>query len=147
MTLRPLFDEPWTYSSNSTRACAEYLKFYLTASEEGKEQVRPASPGGAGRNRTLGVEKLGHIEIPLPPIETQRTVIARIDALTRKTRQVEAHLDAVERDAAHLLALRFRDAIAEAPLRPMAKVAPLVRRTIPGTDFSWQDFIESKPVT
>jgi len=150
---------------DSTRACAEYLKFYLTASEEGKEQVRRASPGGAGRNRTLGVEKLGHIEIPLPPIETQRTVIARIDTLTKKTQQVEAHLDAVERDAEHLLALRFRDAIAEAPLRLMAKVAPLVRRavtidseqnytelgvrsfyrgtfqrrTIPGTDFSWQD--------
>jgi type I restriction enzyme S subunit len=40
-----------------------------------------------------------------------------IDALAEKTRQVEAHLDAAERDAEHLLALRFRDAIADAPLR------------------------------
>ncbi|MBK8387359.1 MAG: hypothetical protein IPL11_17900 [Candidatus Accumulibacter sp.] len=69
-----------------------------------------------------------------------------------------------ERDAEHLLALRFRDAIAGAPLR-MAEVAPLLRRevaidpqtsctelrvrsfykgtlqhrTVPGSDFSWQD--------
>ena len=53
---------------------------------------------------------------------------ARLDALAEKTRQVEAHLDAVERDAEHLLALRFRDAIADAPMRQMAEVAPLVRR-------------------
>lgn len=150
---------------DSARACAEYLKFYLTASEDGKEQIRRASPGGAGRNRTLGVEKLGQIKIPLPPVEMQRAMIARLEALTGKTRQVEAHLDAVERDAEHLLALRFRDAISHAPLRPMAEVAPLVRRDIriepeetytelgvrsfykgtfhrrkvPGADFTWQD--------
>lgn len=88
---------------DSARACAEYLKFYLTASEDGKEQIRRASPGGAGRNRTLGVEKLGQIKIPLPPVEMQRAMIARLEALTGKTRQVEAHLDAVERDAARLI--------------------------------------------
>ncbi len=103
--------------------------------------------------------------IPLPPLTEQRALVARLDALAEKTRQVEAHLDAVERDAEHLLALRFRDAIAEAPLLPMAEVAPLVRRevvidpeksytelgvrsfykgafhrrTVPGSDFSWQD--------
>ena len=115
---------------DSSRACAEYLKFYLTASEDGKEQIRRASPGGAGRNRTLGVEKLGRIKIPLPPVEMQRALIARLEAVTGKTRQVEAHLDAVDRDAEHLLALRFRDAIAHAPLRPMADVAPAIRRAV-----------------
>ena len=113
---------------DSALACAEYLKFYLTASEDGKEQVRHASPGAAGRNRTLGVEKLGEIKIPLPPVEMQRALIARLEALTGKTRQVEAQLDAVERDAEHLLALRFRDAIAHAPLRQMADAAPVIRR-------------------
>jgi type I restriction enzyme S subunit len=66
--------------------------------------------------------------IPLPPLPEQQTLVARLDALAEKTRQVEAHLDAVERDAEHLLALRFRDAITDAPLRPMAEVSPLVRR-------------------
>jgi len=67
-------------------------------------------------------------KIPLPPLPEQQALVARLDALAEKTRQVEAHLDAVERDAEHLLALRFRDDIAGAPLRPMAEVAPLVRR-------------------
>lgn len=147
------------------RANATYLKLYLTASQEGRAQVVQASPGGAGRNRTLGVEKMGQIQVPLPPLAEQQALVTRLDALAEKTRHVEAHLDAVERDAEHLLALRFRDAIADAPLRPMAEVAPLVRRnvvidpeksytelgvrsfykgvfhrrTVPGSDFSWQD--------
>lgn len=86
-----------------SRACAEYLKFYLTASEDGKEQIRRASPGGAGRNRTLGVEKLAQIKIPVPSIEMQRALISRLEMLTGKTRQLEEHLDAVERDAARLI--------------------------------------------
>lgn len=88
---------------DSSRACAEYLKFYLTVSEDGKEQIRRASPGGAGRNRTLGVEKLGQIMVPLPPVEMQRALIARLEALTGKSRQVEAHLEAVEQDISRLI--------------------------------------------
>lgn len=94
---------------DSSRACAEYLKFYLTASEDGKEQIRRASPGGAGRNRTLGVEKLGRIKIPLPPVALQRALIARLEALTDKTRQVEAHLsEADDASAALFLSLHHR---------------------------------------
>lgn len=119
-----------TCAVDSSRANAAFLKFYLTTSEEGREQIRRASPGGAGRNRTLGVEKLGHVEVPLPPLEEQQSLIARLDALAEKTRQLEAHLDAVERDAEHLLALRFRDPTANAQLRTTAEVAPLVRRSV-----------------
>ena len=68
------------------------------------------------------------LEIPLPPLAEQQSLVARLDALAEKTRQLETHLDAAEQDAAHLLALRFRDAITDAPLRPMAEVAPLIRR-------------------
>lgn len=150
---------------DSERANATYLKLYLTASPDGRAQVLQASPGGAGRNRTLGVEKMGQIHVPLPPLAEQQAIVARIDALAAKTREVEVHLDAVERDAEHLLALYFRDVIADSPMRPMAEVAPLVRRTVaidlqasytelgvrsfykgtfqrrtvPGSDFSWQD--------
>lgn len=112
------------------RANATFLKLYLTASPEGRAQVLQASPGGAGRNRTLGVEKMGQIRVPLPPLAEQQTIVARLEALAEKTREVGAHLDAVERDAQHLLALRFRDVVADAPLRPMAEVAPAVRRAV-----------------
>ena len=103
-------------------------------------------------------------EMPLPPLAEQQAIVSRLDTLANKVRQVNEHLDAIERDADRLLAVRFRDAIADAPMRPMAEVAPLVRReiiinpdkdytelgvrsfykgtfqrrTIPGSDFSWQ---------
>lgn len=154
-----------TCAVDPTRANATYLKYYLTASVDGVAQIRKASPGGAGRNRTLGVERLGSIEVPLPPLTEQDALVERLDALAEKTRQVEAHLDAAERDADRLLAGLFRDAVCNAPALPMAEAAPLVRRkveieparrytelgirsffkgtfqrrTIPGADFSWQD--------
>lgn len=84
---------------DTARANATYLKLYLTTAPDGRGQVQSASPGGAGRNRTLGVEKLGRIEVPLPPRAEQQAIVDRIDALTAKTEQVEAHLDAAERDA------------------------------------------------
>ena len=37
--------------------------------------------------------------IPLPPLAEQQSLVARLDALAEKTRQIEAHLDAAERDA------------------------------------------------
>lgn len=85
--------------------------------------------GTSGKNRIKPGQFLA-IEIPLPPLTEQQALVARLDALAEKTRQVEAHLDAVERDAEHLLALRFRDAIADAPLRTMAEVAPIVKRPV-----------------
>lgn len=88
---------------DSDRANATYLKLYLTASPEGRAQVLQASPGGAGRNRTLGVEKMGQIRVPLPPLAERQAIVARLDALAEKTREVEAHLDAVERISSDLL--------------------------------------------
>ena len=83
--------------------------------------------GTSGKNRIKPSQFLS-IQVPLPPLAEQQSLVARLDALAEKTRQLAAHLDAAERDAEHLLALRFRDAIAGVPLRPMKEVAPLVRR-------------------
>jgi type I restriction enzyme, S subunit len=49
---------------------SEFLCFYFLT-REGLEKIREASPGGAGRNRTLGIEKLNKINVPLPPHSDQ----------------------------------------------------------------------------
>ncbi len=49
----------------------EYVCFYLL-SPSGLEQVGLASPGSADRNRTLAVERLEMIKIPIVPLATQR---------------------------------------------------------------------------
>jgi type I restriction enzyme, S subunit len=46
------------------------LQYFQT--DEGFGRIQDASPGGAGRNRTLGIESLANIDVPVPPIEKQR---------------------------------------------------------------------------
>jgi type I restriction enzyme S subunit len=107
--------------------CEAAFMGWLVRSSPFVELCKAASEGTTNRVR-IKEDRFLDQQIALPSVAEQKNLVARLDALAEKTRQLEAHLDAVERDAEHLLALRFRDAIANAPLRPMADVAPLVRR-------------------
>lgn len=51
-------------------ATSDFLCFYFLANE-GLEKIQVASPGGAGRNRTLGLKKLEKIEVPVPDYQKQ----------------------------------------------------------------------------
>jgi type I restriction enzyme S subunit len=108
------------------RVMARYVYYYLSACKD--SVLIPLMQGTA--NMSMKVADIVGIEIPLPSLAEQDALVTRLDTLGEKNRQVEAHLGAVERDAEHLLALRFRDAIADAPLMPMAEVAPAVRRAV-----------------
>jgi type I restriction enzyme S subunit len=153
-----------TCACDETRVNPAFLAHYFKT-PEGMAKLVSASTGTVARNRTLTATALGKMTVPVPPLAVQDRIVRHLNLLAGKTSEIERHLDAVERDADHLLALRFRDAIAQAPLRPMAQVAPLVRRavaiapdskytelgvrsffkgifhrrTVPGSDFSWQD--------
>ncbi|MGK2940544.1 MAG: restriction endonuclease subunit S [Immundisolibacter sp.] len=85
--------------------------------------------GTSGKNRIKPTQFLS-IRVPLPPLPEQQAIVNRLDTLADKARQVNEHLDAIERDADRLLAVSFRKAIADATLRPMAAVAPSVRRSV-----------------
>lgn len=158
-----------TCECDRQRVVPAFISAYFKT-PEGMSKLVAASTGTVARNRTLTATALSRITVPVPPLEHQQAIVARLDALAEMTREVEAHLDAVERDAEHLLALRFRDFIVDTPLRPMAEVAPLARRevgidpeksytelgvrsfykgtfhrrTVPGSDFSWQDLYQVK---
>ena len=158
-----------SFSLDKSRLEPGFLKAYFQFPRVWQEIAMGSKGVGSRRIRVQPDKVLAH-QIPLPSLAEQQAIVNRIDALAEKTREVEAHLDAVERDAEHLLALRFRDVIAGAPLRPMAEVAPLVRRevsidpeksytelgvrsfykgtfhrrTVPGSDFSWQDLYQVK---
>lgn len=59
-----------------------YLRAYLL-SDQGLAKIRAASPGSAGRNRTLNINLLEKVGVPLPPIHIQRQVAERFAALQR----------------------------------------------------------------
>ncbi|VFN01003.1 MAG: type I restriction enzyme, S subunit [Candidatus Kentron sp. G] len=78
-------------------ATPEFLYFYLLT-DEGIEKVREASPGGAGRNRTLGLKKLEKIQAPIPPFDKQlrfNRLQERAAAITRTQADNQAELDAL----------------------------------------------------
>lgn len=102
---------------------------WMVRSRHFVDLCKAASEGTTNRVR-IKEDRFLTQQIVLPPLAEQQAVVSRLDTLADKVRQVNDHLDAIERDADRLLAVRFRDAIAGAPVRPMAEVAPLVRREI-----------------
>lgn len=106
------------------RVLARYVYYWLSARKD--DVLIPLMQGSA--NVALKLADIAGIEVPLPPLSKQQAIVARLDALANKARQLTAHLDAIEADADRLLAQQYRDAIANAPHQPMAVVAPLVRR-------------------
>jgi type I restriction enzyme S subunit len=78
-------------------AISEFLCFYfLTA--EGIWKIVRASPGGAGRNRTLGLDALSQIEVPLPSFAKQAwftRVLHEASELRRMQTATALELDAI----------------------------------------------------
>jgi type I restriction enzyme S subunit len=153
-----------SYVADAKRADVRWLKYFFD-SDHGRRALANCTKGIGARRERVKEAVFLKIALSLPSLVEQQAVVARLDMLAEKTKQLEVHLDAAERDAERLLAVRFREAIADAPLRPMAEVAPLVRRevsidpetsykelgvrsffkgtfqrrTVLGAEFSWQD--------
>lgn len=86
-----------TCVAKETITTPEFLCFYFLT-EEGIEKVRDASPGGAGRNRTLGLKKLEKIEVPIPPFDRQvwfNDLQAKVEAINEAQANNQTELDAL----------------------------------------------------
>ena len=78
-------------------ATSSFLCFHFLT-EEGLQQILDASPGSAGRNRTLGIEALGKIRVPIPPLEKQLEFNAlqkKLNLVEQRHIEVSAELDAM----------------------------------------------------
>lgn len=102
--------------------------------------------------------------IPLPPLAEQHRIVARLDRVAGLVETRARATAAMEADLQAMLAKAFARCIEAAPRRPMAEIAPLIRRpveikadadyteigvrsfyngifhrrTLPGSEFSWQ---------
>jgi len=78
-------------------ATAPFLCFHFLT-ERGIEQMGEASPGGAGRNRTLGLEAAARMRVPVPAFEKQLWfdgIQSKIDAHKQLQGEVTTKLDAL----------------------------------------------------
>src|SRR5690606_37426057 len=102
------------------RATADFLRFALLT-PEGLSQVQQASPGGAGRNRTLSLSGCASLRIPLPSLDAQRG----FDALQAKVQEALAAQAAASAELEKLLPALLHEtfgaeAAPEAPARAAA---------------------------
>lgn len=115
-----------TCVTDKKRVDARFLNYWFSRGE-GRDRLLWASPGGAGRNRTLGIEKLGAIEVPLPPLDEQRRIVARIDDLAAKIAEARGLKEEASAGATALsrsaLALAFKKAAEIHGATEMASVA------------------------
>lgn len=73
-------------------ATSPFLYFHFTT-EQGLHDLGDASPGGAGRNRTLGLTKLAAIKVPVPDYDKQ-VVFARLWGKVQEMNRLQADLSA-----------------------------------------------------
>lgn len=79
--------------ADEEKALAEFLCYHFL-SPKGLEDINACSPGGAGRNKTLGLDKLMKILVPAPSIELQREFVE----LLEKTNAIKEHHKQTEQD-------------------------------------------------
>ncbi|TAN44681.1 MAG: hypothetical protein EPN22_05670 [Nitrospirae bacterium] len=96
-----------TYVPHKEKTTSEFLCHHFL-SERGIEDIRAASPGSAGRNRTLGLTKLEKILVPVPEHDEQK----RFAEIAKRRQLVQQESSGIEADVkaftAALLAKAFR---------------------------------------
>jgi type I restriction enzyme, S subunit len=96
-----------TYVAHEGQATSAFLCHHFL-SERGIEDIRAASPGSAGRNRTLGLKKLDNIIVPVPDYEEQK----RFAEIANRRQLVRQESDGISEDlklfSAAVIAKAFR---------------------------------------
>lgn len=90
--------------------------------------------GAAARGTTgyasVRPKRFLEVEIPLPPLTEQQRIVARLDRVAGLVEARARATAAMEADLQAMLAKAFARCIEDAPRRPMAEIAPLIRRPV-----------------
>ena len=145
------------------RADHRYLQWLFRQPGVWRE-IAVGSKGIGARRERVHPDQVLSYRIDLPSLAEQRRIVKRLDRVAALVDDRRNAIEAAERETQALLLKAFQRAIDGAPLRPMAEVAPLVRReveieatreyteigvrsfyngifhrrTMPGSEFSWQ---------
>jgi type I restriction enzyme S subunit len=82
-----------TYVPHEGLATSEFLCHHFLG-ERGIEDIRAASPGSAGRNRTLGLKKLEKILVPVPEYDEQK----RFAEIAKRRQLIQLETAGIEKE-------------------------------------------------
>ena len=156
------------FDIDSTTVLPHYFEWY-SRTPEFIDLCRRASEGSTNRVR-MKEEKFLKRKVPLPSLDKQRRIVQQLDRVAALVDERRRGIEVAKRETQALLLKAFQRARDGAPLRPMSEVAPLVRReveieadkeyteigvrsfyngifhrrTMPGSEFSWQSLFSVK---
>lgn len=70
----------------------DYLLYYFKTAR-GKHLLGLASPGGAGRNKTLGQTEFAKLKIPVPSLEEQKRIVSVLSESDKEIELLKQHID------------------------------------------------------
>ena len=83
------------YLSKENRTNLEFLLLFFLR-KRGKYLLELASPGGAGRNKTLGLQSFADLEVILPSIKEQEKIANFLSAVDKKLSQLRRNKELLE---------------------------------------------------
>ncbi len=101
-----------TFRPDPQRCDAHYLNWWCRT-PDALRQILRISPGGAGRNRTLGVKRLGDVKAPLPPLPEQKRIVAWLDGLAARAAAARVELNSALAEAEEFLSATRRELIGD----------------------------------
>ncbi|TRO86000.1 restriction endonuclease subunit S [Glycocaulis profundi] len=92
--------------------------------------IAVGSKGIGARRERVHPDQVLSYQIDLPALDEQRRIVKKLDRVASLVEDRRRAIEATEHETQALLLKAFQRAIDGAPLRPMAEIAPLVRRPI-----------------
>ncbi|RIV42464.1 restriction endonuclease subunit S [Flagellimonas pelagia] len=80
----------------------DYLLYYFKTAR-GKHLLGLASPGGAGRNKTLGQSEFAKLKIPVPSIEEQKKIVAVLSEADKEIELLQQQIDTLKKQKKGLM--------------------------------------------
>ncbi|MDO9639399.1 MAG: hypothetical protein Q7J44_12750 [Pseudotabrizicola sp.] len=118
-----------TFDVDQDHLLPRYL-YWLFQRRDVWRQVAVGAKGMGDRRQRVHPDKVLSCRIDLPSLGDQRRIVEKLDRVAALVDDRRNAIEAAERETQALLLKAFQRAIDGAPLRPMAEVAPLVRREV-----------------
>lgn len=127
----------WVVFKQSKKIVDEEFCYYVLSSSELYAQFDKLATGSTVKN--LNIERIKQIQIPLPPLETQQKIVAKLESEFAKIASAKSHLEKVKETIPRLKNALLKSAfIGELTCQKMSDSASAIEIAPPNTESNTQ---------